>query len=86
MTADNPVTVASHAKANNMLDKEGWRKLKRMAKREKVLTRPVNHVGRANAPETHNPDQDMCHLQGSKLSMASSVNNDSLMVSGLPSF
>ena len=44
MTADNPVTVASHEKENNMLDTEGWRRLKRMAEREKALTRLVNQA------------------------------------------
>ena len=42
--ADDPVTVACYAKENNMLDTEGWRRLKRMAEREKVLTRPVNQA------------------------------------------
>ena len=44
MMADNPVTVARCAKENDILDTEGWRKLKRMAKREKMLTRLVNQA------------------------------------------
>ena len=44
MTADDPVTMASCAKENNMLDTEGWRKLKRTAKRKKMLTRLVNQA------------------------------------------
>ena len=44
VTADDPVTVARHAKEHSMLDTDGWRKLRRTAKREKMLTRPVNQA------------------------------------------
>ena len=44
MAADDPVTAASCAKENSMLETEGWRKLKRTAKREKALTRLANQA------------------------------------------
>ena len=42
--ADDPATVAKCAKEHGMLDTEGWRRLKRPAKREKALTRLVNQA------------------------------------------
>ena len=44
VTADDPVTVATHAEENDMLDTNGWRRLKRIAKREKVLNRLANQA------------------------------------------
>ena len=44
MTADDPVTAAQHAKENGMLNTDGWKNLRRTAKREKVLTRSVNQA------------------------------------------
>ena len=44
MTADDPVTAAQCAEENKMLDTDGWKNLRRTAKREKVLTRPVNQA------------------------------------------
>jgi len=42
--ADDPVTCAIYAKENGLLDTPGWKKLKRIAKREKVFTRMVNQA------------------------------------------
>ena len=44
VTADDPVTVARHAKEHSMLDTDGWSGLKRMAKQEKVSDGLVNQV------------------------------------------
>ena len=44
LVADNPVTAAQRAKENKMLDTDGWKNLRRTARREKVLTRPVNQA------------------------------------------
>ena len=35
--ADDPITVAQYAKDNNLLDTPGWKRLKRIASREKKL-------------------------------------------------
>ena len=42
--ADDPVTVSQYAKRNNLLEKEGWKRCKRYAKREKVIGRMINQV------------------------------------------
>ena len=44
VTADDPVTVALCAKENRMLDTDGWKNLRRTARREKALTRLVNQA------------------------------------------
>jgi len=42
--ADSPVTVAIYAKKNGLLDTPGWKRFKRLAKREKKLLRMVNQA------------------------------------------
>ena len=44
VTGDDPVTIAKHAKEHNMLDTNGWKRLKRTAKKDKVLNRLVNQT------------------------------------------
>ena len=39
---DDPVTVAQYAKLQGLLDTKGWKRFKRIAKREKVLQREIN--------------------------------------------
>ena len=42
--ADDPLTVAQYAKDNNLLDTPGWKRLKRIASREKKLSRLINQA------------------------------------------
>ena len=44
VTADDPVTVARHAKEHNMLETDGRKRRKRTAERDKVLNRLVNQA------------------------------------------
>lgn len=44
IAADDPVTCAIYAKDNNLLDKEGWKRFKNIAKRQKKLLRLVNQA------------------------------------------
>ena len=51
MIADDPVTVALYARKNNLTEKEGWKRLRRLAKRlrrlakrDRKLTRMVNQA------------------------------------------
>ena len=41
---DDPVTCAMYAKRNGLLDTPGWKRLKRLARREKVITRLANQA------------------------------------------
>ena len=42
IVADDPVTLAIYAKENDLLDEEGWRQFKPLARRQKMLTRMIN--------------------------------------------
>ena len=42
--ADDPVTCAIYAQKNNLLEKRGWKKFKRIVKREKVFKRLINQT------------------------------------------
>ena len=44
IAADDPVTCAIYAKENNLLEKEGWKRFKRIAKRQKKLIRLMNQA------------------------------------------
>ena len=44
MIKDDPVTMALYARKNNLLETEGWKRLRRIAKRDKQLTRLINQV------------------------------------------
>jgi hypothetical protein len=44
IAADDPVTCAIYAKENNLLELDGWKRFKSIAKREKVLNRLVHQV------------------------------------------
>ena len=44
IAADDSVTCAIHANENNLLDKPGWRRFKRIAKRQKKLFRMANQA------------------------------------------
>ena len=41
---DDPVTISLYAKKHDLLDKDGWKRCRRYAKREKVLGRMANQV------------------------------------------
>ena len=41
---DDPVTLAKYAKDHNLLNVEGWKRLKPLARREKKLNRLINQV------------------------------------------
>lgn len=43
---DDPVTLAAYAKEHDLLDTPGWKRLRRIAKRDKVLRRMLNQVRR----------------------------------------
>ena len=43
---DDPVTCAMYAKRNGLLDTPGWKRFKRIAKREKILVRMINQSRR----------------------------------------
>ena len=42
IAADDPVSCATYAKENNLLEEEGWKRFKRLAKRQKKLVRLLN--------------------------------------------
>jgi hypothetical protein len=42
IASDDPVSCAQYAKQNGLLEKEGWKRFKRLANREKKLLRMVN--------------------------------------------
>jgi hypothetical protein len=44
IAAQDPVTCAIYARDNDLLDQPGWKRLKQIAKREKVFTRMVNQA------------------------------------------
>jgi hypothetical protein len=44
MIQEDPITMAEYARDNNLLELEGWKSLKRIAKREKMLKRLVRQV------------------------------------------
>jgi len=44
IAADDPVTCAIYAKENNLLEQEGWKQFKGIAKHEKKLLRMVNQA------------------------------------------
>ena len=44
IAADDPVTCAIYAKENNLLETEGWKRFKGIAKRQKKFTRMVNQA------------------------------------------
>ena len=44
VAADSPVVCAQYAKENNLLDTPGWKRFKRLARREKMFTRMVNQA------------------------------------------
>lgn len=44
ISADDPVSCAIYAKANNLLDEPGWKKFKRLARRQKKLLRLTNQA------------------------------------------
>lgn len=44
IAADDPVTVARYAKENNLLDLEGWKRFKRLAKRDGKMIRMMNQA------------------------------------------
>ena len=44
IAADDPVTCAIYAKENNLLEEEGWRRFKPIAKRQKKLVRLLNQT------------------------------------------
>ena len=44
IAADDPVTCAIYAKDHNLLEKEGWRRFKPLARRQKKLIRMVNQA------------------------------------------
>ena len=46
MIKSDPVTLAKYAKDNDLLETEGWKPLRRIAKRDKVLRRMINQVKR----------------------------------------
>jgi hypothetical protein len=41
---DDPVTCAEYAKANHLLETEGWKGLKRIARRQKMYDRMINQT------------------------------------------
>ena len=52
MITSDPVTLAAYATEHDLLDTPGWKKLKKIARRAKVLMRMVNankHAQRCNA-------------------------------------
>ena len=44
MIADDPVSVALYAKKNNLLDTQGWKQLRRLARKDKQLQRLINQA------------------------------------------
>ena len=44
MAADNPAVCAVYAERANLLNTEGWKQFRRLAKRSQVLTRQLNQV------------------------------------------
>ena len=44
MAADNPAVCAVDAERANLLDTEGWKQFRRLAKRSQVLTRQLNQA------------------------------------------
>ena len=44
IAADDPVSCAIYAKENNLLEQEGWKRFKRLAKRQKKLVRLLNQA------------------------------------------
>ena len=44
IAADDPVSCAIYAKENNLLEEEGWKRFKRLAKRQKKLVRLLNQA------------------------------------------
>ena len=41
LAADDPFTCATYAKDNDLLHIDGWKRFRNLAKRDKILTRPV---------------------------------------------
>ena len=44
IAADDPVSCAIYAKKNDLLDKEGWKRFKRLARRQKKIVRLMNQA------------------------------------------
>jgi hypothetical protein len=44
IAADDPVTCAEYAKENNLLDTDGWKQFRRLAKNEKKLKLMINQA------------------------------------------
>jgi hypothetical protein len=44
IAVDDPVTCAEYAKKNNLLDTDGWKQFRRLAKNEKKLKRMINQA------------------------------------------
>ena len=44
IAADDPISCAIYAKENNLLEEEGWKRFKRLAKRQKKLVRLMNQA------------------------------------------
>jgi len=50
MIADDPWTLAKHAKLHNLLDEPGWKRLRSYARREKCLTRMLKQANTRQRP------------------------------------
>jgi hypothetical protein len=48
MESDIPVTCAQYAMEKNLLDTDGWKRFKRIAKSEKKLKRMINQAKLSN--------------------------------------
>ena len=44
IATDDPVTCAFYGKENNLLDQPGWKRFKKIAKRDKMFTRMINQA------------------------------------------
>jgi hypothetical protein len=51
MTADDPVTYAEYATENNLLDIDGWKQLRRLAKNENKLKCRINQAKLKSYPQ-----------------------------------
>jgi hypothetical protein len=52
IAADDPVTCAVYAREKNLLDVEGWKRFRNLAKQEKHLSKPLRH-----SHHTHRDDE-----------------------------
>ena len=44
MKADDPITMAQYAKEHDLLDKDGWKSLRKYTRREKKLAQLIQQV------------------------------------------